>query len=353
VQLRRHQNDESISGEKIVNQDLLGTVSGGTDLTMEQMAGLIDEVMSGAWQPEQIALLLTALKEKGESVDEIAGAAAAMRKHMTNVKTSRTDFIDTCGTGGDGSGTFNISTAAAIATAAAGLAVAKHGNTKITSKSGSADVLERLGVNITADVDIVENCLEKVGICFCFARQLHPAMKQVAQVRRDLGFPTIFNMLGPLSNPASAPFQLLGVGKPHLRELLANALAKLNVRRALVVCGRDGLDEVTLSDITDVTEVTGGTTRSFTWTPEDFGLERASKDEMQAEDPAASAAMIQRIFDGEKGPARDIVVINAAAALWTAGVNEDPKECARQVAAALDSGKGRSTIDQLAELSHQ
>ncbi|MFT5523922.1 MAG: anthranilate phosphoribosyltransferase [Pirellulaceae bacterium] len=336
-----------------MNQDLLGTVSGGSDLTMDQMAGLVDEIMSGTWQPEQIALLLTALKEKGESVNEIAGAARAMRMHMTTVSTSRTEFIDTCGTGGDGSGTFNISTAAAIVTAAAGLPVAKHGNTKITSKSGSADVLERLGVNITADVGVVEKCFEDLGICFCFARQLHPAMKQVAEVRRALGFPTIFNMLGPLANPASAPYQLLGVGKPHLRQLLADVLAKLNIKRALVVCGRDGLDEVTLSDITDVTEVADGITRSFTWTPEDFGLTRAGKEEMQAEDPESSAAMIAGILDGKKGPARDIVVLNSAAALWTAGVHEDPMECARQVAAALDSGKARTTLNELAALSQQ
>ena len=225
-----------------MSHTLLGRVSAGEDLGQEEMAGVIDEIMRGTWADEQIGLLLTALRAKGESVAEVAGAASAMRQHMTPIRTHRENLVDTCGTGGDGAGTFNISTAAALVTAAAGVPVAKHGNRKISSRTGSADVLAALGVNIEAPVRLVERCLDELGIGFCFAPQLHPAMKHVAAVRRKLAVPTIFNLLGPLANPAGAGFQLLGVGRPELRSLLAAALAKLGTRRAIVVCGADGLD---------------------------------------------------------------------------------------------------------------
>ena len=202
---------------------------------------------------------------------EVAGAAAAMRQRMTPIRSSRPDLIDTCGTGGDGSKTFNISTAAALVAAAAGVPVAKHGNRGITSRSGSADVLAALGVNIEADVACVEACLDELGICFCFAPLLHAAMKHVAPIRKQLGTPTIFNILGPLVNPASAPFQLLGVGRPELQPLLAEALLQLGVGRVLVVHGSDGLDEVTLGGVTNVIEAGGGRLQKFAWTPADFG----------------------------------------------------------------------------------
>ena len=227
------------------------------NLTMSEMSGVIDGIMRGQWSEADIAELLLALREKGETVDEVAGAAQALRAHMTPIRTVRRGVLDTCGTGGDRSGTFNISTAAALVTAAAGVPVAKHGNRGITSRSGSADVLAALGVNIEAPVAVVERCLDELGICFCFAPQLHPSMKHVAAVRRQLGVPTIFNILGPLCNPAAAPFQLLGVGRPPLRPLLAAALARLGTQRAAVVSGADGLDEVTLAAATHVTLVTG------------------------------------------------------------------------------------------------
>ncbi len=330
---------------------LVGRVSGGEDLSQAVMTSVVDSVMRGEWNDQQIQLLLNALRVKEETVEEIAGAAAAMRRHMTPIRSRRTGVIDTCGTGGDGSGTFNISTAAAIVTAAAGVPVAKHGNRNISSKSGSANVLAELEVNIEASVSIVERCLDELGICFCFAPSLHPAMKHVATARRTLGVPTIFNLLGPLCNPASAQFQLLGVGKPHLRQKLSTALSLLGARRAVVVSGDDGLDEVTLSGPTRVTLVVGDSLRELTWTPADFGLAEGDKSSMLVDGPAASAAIIRDILAGRSGPSREIVVLNAAAALWTAGVSESLPECARRAADAIDSGAARTLLNRLAEVS--
>ncbi len=330
----------------------IGRVSGGEDLEMDEMAEVIGSMMDGSWSDDEIGLFLNALRLKGETVMEIAGAARAMRKHMTPIRTTRTDFIDTCGTGGDGSGTFNISTAAAIVTAAAGLPVAKHGNRSITSKTGSADVLAELGVNIEASVATVERCLDEVGICFCFAPQLHSSMRHVSAARKKLGVPTIFNLLGPLCNPASAPYQLLGVGKPHLRKVLSQALSLLGAQRAVVVCGEDGLDEVTLGGVTNVTEVVGHALTELTWQPADFGLEESENESMLVDGPQASAAMIREVLSGKAGAARDIVVINAAAALWTAGINESLVECATKTAEAIDSGAAEGLLAKLAQASH-
>jgi anthranilate phosphoribosyltransferase len=316
---------------------------------MDEMAAAIGAIVSGQVAEGQIGLLLTLLHEKGETCDEVAGAALALRREMTPIRTRRSGVIDTCGTGGDGSRTFNISTAAAIVTAAAGVPVAKHGNRRITSCTGSADVLKELGVNIDASVACVERCLDELGLCFCFAPLLHQSMKHVAQVRRKLGFPTIFNLLGPLANPASARFQLLGVGKPHLRPLLADALARLGIERAIVVCGEDGLDEVTLSGTTHVSEVRSGEVREFTWTPADFDLPAAGLESMLVESPEQSAAMIGRILKGESGPPRDIVVLNAAAALWTAGKTDTPAAAAGLAATAIDTGAARELLTRLVD----
>lgn len=331
---------------------VIGRVSSGEDLPALTMTEVVDSIMKGEWQDGQIQLFLNALRLKEETVEEVAGAAAAMRRHMTAIRTKRSGVIDTCGTGGDASGTFNISTAAALVTAAAGVPVAKHGNRGITSKSGSANVLAELGVNIEATVSTVERCLDEVGICFCFAPSLHPAMRHVATARKALGVPTIFNLLGPLCNPASAPFQLLGVGKPALREKLSAALAQLEAERAVVVAGEDGLDEVTLSGATRVTVVEGRERRELIWHPADFGLKEAGKESMLIDGPAASAAIIRRVLAGEPGPARDIVVLNAAAALWTAGVSDSLPQCAQQAATAIDSGAAQTILQQLVEATH-
>jgi anthranilate phosphoribosyltransferase len=326
-------------------------VRNGENLSVDEMASVIDTIMQGQSSDDEISAVLLALREKGETVQEVAGAAKAMRQHMTPIRTTHREFIDTCGTGGDSSGTFNISTAAALVTAAAGVPVAKHGNRSITSRSGSADVLAALGVNIEAGVATVERCLNQVGICFCFAPLLHASMRHVAPVRKRLGVPTIFNMLGPLCNPASAPYQLLGVGKPHLRTLLSPALQLLGCRKAVVVCGADGLDEVTLAAATNATEVTPETIREFVWHPAQFGVATSDLAPLRVDGPEASAAVIRDVLEGVPGPARDIVVINAAAALWTVGRDDSLQRCAEMSAEAIDSGAARRTLAALAEAS--
>ena len=333
-------------------KELIGRVSGGEDLSFEVTSQAVNSIMQGSWDDDEIALLLNAWRVKGETIQEIAGAAAAMRQNMQSIRSTRSVLIDTCGTGGDGSGTFNISTAAAIVTAAAGVAVAKHGNRGITSKTGSADVLAELGVNINATVAKVEQCLEEVGICFCFAPQLHPSMKHVAAARRKLGVPTIFNMLGPLCNPAAAPFQLLGVGQPRLRSLLSAALTLLDTQKAVVVCGEDGLDEVTLDGATNATEVCGSSQREFTWCPGDFGLSEANLKPLQVDGPQASADVIRGVLKGQPGPARDIVLLNAAAAVWTTGLESDLKACCERVAGSIDDGAALQLLTQLVEVSN-
>jgi anthranilate phosphoribosyltransferase len=332
-------------------ESTIGQVTAGENLTKDEMAAAIGAIMDGQCGEGEIGVLLTALATKGETVEEVAGAAIAMRKHMTPIRTTREGLIDTCGTGGDFSGTFNISTAAALVTAAAGVPVAKHGNRAMTSKTGSADVLASLGVNVEADVPVVEQCLNEVGICFCFAQRLHPSMKHVGPVRKKLGIRTIFNLLGPLCNPASAPFQLLGVGQPEITGLLAEALAMLGTERSLVVNGTDGLDEVTLNGATNVIESSVQTTRKFTWSPSEFGLAETPLESIQVETADQSAAVIRDVLEGTAGVARDIVVINSAAALWTAGKSESPAQCATMAAEAIDSGAARDLLAALAKSS--
>lgn len=335
---------------------ILGRVAAGEDLSMEDMSQALETVMRGLASEAEIALLLNSLRLKGETVEEVASAARVLRGHMRPIRSTRQGLLDTCGTGGDGSATFNISTAAALVIASAGVPVAKHGNRKVSSTTGSADVLLELGVNISADLSTVEGCLEKLGICFCFAPLCHASMRHVAAVRQKLGVPTIFNLLGPLANPAGAPFQLLGVGRAPLRPLLASALARLGTTRALVVHGEDGLDELTLASTTQATEIRAGQTREFTWSPEDFGLERASLDSLRVDGPAQSAAIIRRILAGEHGPARDIVVLNAAAGLWLASGDEACGETAlhghaRRAEQAIDSGATRELLSRLVDLT--
>ncbi len=346
---------------------LLGHVAGGGDLSQDEMSAAIDAIMRGAWANEQIALLLTGLAAKRETVDEIAGAAQAMRRHMTPIRSRHAEVLDTCGTGGGDSALFNVSTTAAIVAAAAGVPVAKHGNRSITSRSGSADVLAELGVNINATVAQVEACLDELGLCFCFAPLMHPSMKHVSAVRKQLGIRTIFNILGPLVNPAGACYQLLGAGRPELRPLLAGAIAQLGTKRTLVVSGSDGLGDVTLAGTTYVSDVvaTGGspidaaageppaaTIREFTWQPEDFGIARASLDSLKIDSPATSAAVIRKLLAGERGPARDIVVLNAAAGLIVAGKATDPIAAAKLAAEAINSGSAADLLARLVELSH-
>lgn len=324
----------------------------GDSLRREEMTAAVDSMMRGATPADEIAAFLLALKAKGETVQEIAGAALALRKHMQPIHTSRVGVVDTCGTGGVGSALFNVSTSAAIVAAACGVPVAKHGNRSVTSKSGSADVLAALGVKIDAAPAVVQRCLEELGLCFCFAQAMHPAMKHVGPVRKQLGIPTIFNLLGPLCNPASAPFQVLGIGRSDLRPQLAAVLRELGAQHAVAVTGEDGLGELTLSGATFVSEVTPAGVREFTWQPEDFGLARASVDSMLVDGPESSAAVIREVLAGARGPARDIVILNAAAALWTAGLSSDTRYCAERAAEAIDRGDARELLARLAAMTH-
>ncbi|MCC7474006.1 MAG: anthranilate phosphoribosyltransferase [Pirellulales bacterium] len=336
----------------------LGCVSGGENLSAAEMASAIDGIMRGEWSEEQIGLLLSALAAKGETVEEIAGAARAMRAHMTPIRSRHAEVLDTCGTGGGESAMFNVSTTAAIVAAAAGVPVAKHGNRGITSRSGSADVLAELGVNISATVAQVEACLDELGLCFCFAPLMHPAMKHVAAVRKKLGIRTIFNVLGPLVNPARACFQLLGVGRPELRPLLAGAIAFLGTKHTFVVAGEDGLGDVTLAAATDVSEVVAegdaraASTRSLTWHPEDFGFTRCGLESLRVAGPAESADIVRGVLAGRQGPARDLVVLNAAAGLLAANRSNAPRAAASLAESAIDSGAATDLLARLVARSN-
>ena len=331
----------------------IALVSSGEDLSREQMTSAMEAVMSGVCDEQQIADLLTGLQTKGEAVAEVAGAATVMRQHMTPIRSRHDRLLDTCGTGGGGSQTFNISTTAALVTAAAGVPVAKHGNRGITSRSGSADVLSALGVNIEASIEQVEHCLDELGICFCFAPRMHPAMRHVAAVRKKLGIRTIFNILGPLANPAGATHQLLGAGLPELRPLLASAIAMLGTERALVVSGEDGLGEVTLGGTTHVTQVDRGGQTEKEWAPEDFGIRRGPVDPLRVDGPETSAGVVRAVLAGQPGPARDIVLLNAAAGLLAAGSCDDPIAAAQQAAEAIDRGDAEKLLERLVQLSHR
>jgi anthranilate phosphoribosyltransferase len=331
---------------------LLGRVSGGEDLDHQAMTDAMTHIMSGQADEGAMGLFLTALAAKGETAEEVAGAAAVMRAHMTPIRSRHARLLDTCGTGGGGSELFNVSTTAAIVIAAAGVPVAKHGNRSVTSCSGSADVLAELGVNIEADIPQVERCLDELGLCFCFAPRMHPAMRHVAAVRKKLGIRTIFNVLGPLANPAGARSQLLGAGRPELRPLLATALRLLGTERALVVSGGDGLGEVTLAGATHVTEVNAGREREFDFHPQQFGLPAAPLNSLKVAGPAESAAKVRAVLAGERGPARDIVVLNAAAGLMAFDAALNANDAAGRAATAIDSGDAASLLRRLAELSH-
>ncbi len=319
----------------------------GEDVPESLMEEAVTCLMQGGAEEELIARLLVALAEKGEAVCEIVGAARALRRMMRPIRSSHQVVLDIVGTGGDRSGTFNISTAAALVAAAAGVPVAKHGNRSVTSPCGSADVLHEVGMNIEAPPFVVEACLEKFGFCFCFAPLAHPAMKVVAPVRKKLGRPTIFNILGPLANPASATHQLLGVGRAELRLKLAEALRWLGTERAWVVFGADGLDEISLSSFTHVTEATRWGIRHFELEPGDFGLRSLPRYELLVDSPAQSANMLRRILRGDPGPARDVVLANAAAALVVASKASNLTEGVEQAAEAIDSGSAMRLLEEV------
>lgn len=327
--------------------DAIRQAESGQDLAEAQAGDLIDAMLRGEVDDETIRRCLLALHAKGETADELVGAARAMRRHMTRIPHSHPLLLDTCGTGGSGSGTFNISTAVAIVVASAGVPVAKHGNRKATSHSGSADVLETLGVRIESDPQGVADRLERDGICFCFAAKLHPAMRHVIGVRRQLGVPTLFNLLGPLCNPAGATHQLLGTPRPEVQALIAAAVPRLGVTRTMVVRADDGQDEVSLDGVTHVADVTADGRQDRQWTASDFGLPPVGVAALAASDPRHSAAIITRLLAGEPGPCRDAVLAGTAAALMLAGKAESLTQGVSIAARRIDDGAARETLETL------
>lgn len=323
----------------------------GHEVSAELMHAAVSAVMDGLAADVDIAALLTALRCRGETVAALQGAAQAMRERSTPIPCQSTGLLDTCGPGGDGLGTFNISTAAALAAAACGVKVAKHGNRSVTSKSGSADVLEALGVNLQLSPEQVGRCIDQVGIGFCFAPLLHGAMKYAAPVRKQLGFRTIFNLLGPLTNPARAEFQLIGVPKLDLAEKLAQALSALGTRHALVVCGNNELDEVSLWGTTTVWEIRPGKLAQHRWTAKDAGLPECRPTDLQIHDAAQSAAIIRAVFDEKSGPARDMVVVNTAAGLLAAEKVPTLPAGVEMAMRAIDSGAAKTLLTHLQQFT--
>jgi len=322
----------------------------GRSLTMEEAASVMEEIMEGEATPAQFGAFVTALRLKGETVDEIIGLARTMRARAVPVTVAE-PVVDTCGTGGDGSHTFNISTAAAFVAAGAGLKVAKHGNRAMSSHCGSADVLEALGVRIDLNAEQVQKCLEEVGMGFMFAPIFHPAMKYAAVPRREIGIRTVFNILGPLTNPAGAKAQLVGVPGESLVEKLASVLQGLGCQHALVVHGEDGLDEITVTGKTRVCELKAGSISSYSVSPEDFGLSRAGLDGLRGSTASENAALLRSILAGIQGPQRDSVLMNAGAVLLAGDSVEALQQGVALATEVIDSGHALAKLEQLVEFS--
>ncbi|MDF1552498.1 MAG: anthranilate phosphoribosyltransferase [Deferrisomatales bacterium] len=351
-------------------KELIHKLVDGIDLSEGETVDAMEAIMGGEATHAQMAAFLTALRIKGETVAEITGAARVMREHATPIRVPRSPrpvvtvdreeinidletIVDTCGTGGDQTHTFNISTTTAFVIAGAGVPVAKHGNRAVSSRCGSADVLERLGVNLDVTAEVVEQCIAEVGIGFLYAPLLHSAMKHVAPVRREMGIRTIFNILGPLTNPAAAPCQVLGVYREDLTGKLAAVLGRLGSRRALVVHGGDGLDEITITGPTHVAEWRDGVVVEYDIRPEQLGLACAPAAEIAGGDAAENAAIVRAVLDGARGPRRDVVLLNAAAALLAADVVEDMAAGVELAAQVIDSGAARAKLDQLVERTNR
>jgi anthranilate phosphoribosyltransferase len=332
-------------------QRAIAKVVSGENLTREEARTVMGFIMDGQATPAQIASLITALNMKGETADEIGGFAESMRSKANRVRAERTNLLDTCGTGGDGARTFNISTASAIVAAAGGVRVAKHGNRAMTSKSGSADVLEALGVNISLTPDQAARCLEEIGICFMFAQTHHPSMRHAAGPRREIGIRSIFNLLGPLTNPAGADRQLLGIFDSSKTELVAEVLGSLGIKRGLVVASRDGLDEISISAPTKVTEVKDGALSTAEITPDDLGLRVYPLSEVAGGDAERNAEIIRAVFAGERGACRDIVLANAGACFYVTGRCSTLQEGVKLAAAVIDTGKASEKLEQLVRVS--
>ena len=321
------------------------------DLTTEEASAAMDEIMEGRVPSSQIAGLLVALAMKGERPAEIVGFARSMRSRATRLSRDHAPVFDTCGTGGDRAHTFNVSTVAALVLAGCGVKVAKHGNRSVSSRCGSADLFEALGVNIAAEPAQVEHCLEEAGIAFFFAPTFHPSMRHAGPTRRELGLRTAFNLLGPLTNPARATRQLVGVPRPELTELVARSLALLGTERAWVVHGADGLDEISTTGYTKVSECRDGEVNTFYLHPSDVGLAKSAPDTLRGGDAGDNAAIARRVLSGEPGPQRDVVLLNAAAALLIAGRVDRIQDGLAVAAAALDSGRASAVLEDIRRVS--
>lgn len=322
------------------------------NLTDKEALEVMNEIMDGKASPVQMSSYLTALSLKGETIEEITGSARGMRDHCIRLLHDR-EVLEIVGTGGDGANSFNISTTSSLVIAAGGVAVAKHGNRAASSKSGAADVLEALGVNITVSPEESSRILEKIGICFLFAQNYHIAMKYVAPIRKELGIRTVFNILGPLSNPAGANMELMGVYEEALVEPLAEVMSNLGVKRGMVVYGMDQLDEISMSAPTKICEIKNGTYRTYEITPEEFGFTRCEKSELAGGTPEENAKITLEILDGKKGPKRDAVVMNSGAAFYIAGKAESIAEGVRIAETLIDSGAARRKLDEFIRESNR
>ena len=332
-------------------KEALAKIVSGSDLTMAEARAVMEEIMQGQATQAQIGAFLTALRMKGETADEIAGCAQAMRENAIEVKPKQKVLVDTCGTGGDNSGTFNISTTVAFVAAGAGLAVAKHGNRSVSSRCGSADLLQTLGVNLELSAEQVARCIDEIGIGFLFAPMLHPAMKHALGPRQELGLRTIFNILGPLSNPARAKRQLLGVYQSDLTELMAEVLRSLGSEHAFVVHGADGLDELSTTGPNKVSRLYDNRIETYTLDPQELNLPRASLSGLAGGTAEENAAATKALLQGERGPKRDVVLLNAAAVLVAGGKTRDLGEGLALAAEAIDSGNALNKMVQLIEFS--
>src|SRR5262245_3413740 len=332
-------------------QRLIDKLTRHEDLTTEEAAAAMAEIMEGRAAAAHISGLLVGLAMKGERPAEIVGLARTMRAHAVQVSRRYDDVFDTCGTGGDRSGTFNISSCAAVVVAACGVRVAKHGNRSASSQTGGADVYEALGIRITATPAVVERCLAEASIGFFFAPTFHPSMKHAGPVRRELGVRTAFNLLGPLTNPAGASRQLVGVSRPEFTELMARALLLLGTTRAWVVHGADGIDELTTTGYTKVSECRDGAVNTFYLHPADVGLPKAPAGALQGGDAQENARILTRVLAGERGPARDVVVLNSGAALFIAGAAASVRDGIARAAEAIDGGSARQTLERFVSTS--
>lgn len=334
-------------------KEALSKIVSGSDLTMAEAREVMREIMRGETTQAQIGAFLTALRMKGETVDEIAGCAQAMRESAIAVKPKRNQLVDTCGTGGDGSGTFNISTTVAFVAAGAGLAVAKHGNRSVSSRCGSADLLQALGVNLELTPEQVARCIDEVGIGFLFAPKLHPAMRYALAPRQEIGLRTIFNILGPLSNPAQAKRQLLGVYRSDLTELMAEVLLALGAEHAFVVHGADALDELSVTGQNKISQLHNGHIETYYLDPRDLGLPRAKLSDLAGGSVEDNAAITKALLAGKDGPKRDVILLNAAAVFIAGGKASSFSEGLKLAAEAIDNGSAQRKLYQLVEFSRK